>query len=169
MSCLTTAFSLVLYIRFLLFLLFPLTSHSRQRKYNNYLALRTMEDCIFFNIWTVSFRKSLNHIFLKILLPSYRWHHTSQSLGFFSSSKLIILCMDMFFYGTYFDMYRLWKIMFSDIIFLVWMFVRQDSAIYYIFLLDIQCTTFCSETRSVKKANSCFTICSFLTHTYVVF
>ena len=42
------------------------------------------------------------------------------------------------------------------------MFVRQDFAIYYIFLLDIQCATFCIENRSVKKANSHFTICSFI-------
>ena len=65
-----------------------------------------------------------------------------------------------FFYCTYFDMCKLWKITFSVIIFLVWMFVRKEFAIYYIFLLDIHCTTFYIENRSVKRANSHFTICS---------
>ena len=49
------------------------------------------------------------------------------------------------------------------------MFVRQDFAIYYIFLLGIQCTTFCIENRRVKRANSDFTICSLLTLTQIIF
>ena len=40
------------------------------------------------------------------------------------------------------------------------MFVSQVFVISYIFLLDIQCTTFYIEIRSVKRANSDFTICS---------
>ena len=49
------------------------------------------------------------------------------------------------------------------------MFVRQDFAVYYIFLLGIQCTTFCIENRRVKRANSHFTICSLLTLTHIIF
>ena len=66
----------------------------------------------------------------------------------------------VFFHCIYFDMYKLWKITFAVIIFLVWMFVKQEFAIYYIFLLDIHCTIFCIENRSVKRANNHFTICS---------
>ena len=40
------------------------------------------------------------------------------------------------------------------------MFVSQEFSIYYIFLLDIQCTNFYTENRSVKRANSYFTVCS---------
>ena len=33
------------------------------------------------------------------------------------------------------------------------MFMRQEFAIFYIFLLDTQCTTFYNENRIVKRAN----------------
>ena len=75
----------------------------------------------------------------------------------------------LFFDCTYFDMGKFWKITFSAITFLVWIFLRQDSAISYIFLLDIQCTTCCIENTSVKRANSHFTIFSLLTLTHIIF
>ena len=36
-------------------------------------------------------------------------------------------------------------------------------------LLDIQCPTFYIENRSVKRANSHYTICSLLTPTHIIF
>ena len=49
------------------------------------------------------------------------------------------------------------------------MFVGYKFAIYFIYLLDIQCTTFYIENMSVKKANSHFTICSKFTPTLIIF
>ena len=56
----------------------------KQGKYCNYLALRVIKDFFFFfNVWNVGFRKPPDHIFLKALLPSYRWRHALRSVIFF--------------------------------------------------------------------------------------
>ena len=49
------------------------------------------------------------------------------------------------------------------------MLVSYEFAIYYMFLLDIQCTTFYIEKRSVKRANNYFIICSKFTPTHIIF
>ena len=46
--------------------------------------------------------------------------------------------------------------------------IMKNHVIYYIFLLDTQCTTSYIEKRSAKKANSHFTICSKLTPTHII-
>ena len=76
----------------------------------------------------ICFSCLLSLISLSIITPKISFTEVFFSLKFLYTK---ISCSDrfdpkdMFFYCTYFDMHKLWKITFSVIIFLVWMFVRE--------------------------------------------
>ena len=107
----------------------------------------------------LNFLWTLKRVYLNI------WPHTgwyTYGIHFEGQGEV----QDFFFDCTYFDMYKLWKNSFSTIIFLEWMlrlchllhlFTRYT--IYHFFI----------ENRSVKRANSHFTICLLLTRTHIIF
>ena len=107
----------------------PKQDKKQQQKY--WYEIFLLKRIVQFGTWKNCISKLSIKIFIKnkaVKAYAYRMF-----LSFKTSVTYNNVFRHVFFCCTYFDMYKLWKITFSVITFFVWMFVRYEFAISYIF------------------------------------